>query len=136
MIWLNGVDNANPFPLVDNQISGSNCSVEAPFQCGWCTVLAFGQDFALEDAIGSHACSIEANMRVTNGIPLGSPPLIVTIINYVETLKGMGQFQERAASPSTNSGAAMQRWARLTLAFSDRGGKVPAFCSMDSATKP
>jgi len=29
------------------------------------------QDFALEDAIGSHACSLEASMRVTNGIPLG-----------------------------------------------------------------
>jgi hypothetical protein len=28
----------------------------------------------LEDAIGSHACSLEANMRVTNGIPLGSSP--------------------------------------------------------------
>jgi hypothetical protein len=37
------------------------------------TVLVFRQDFALEDAIGSHACSLEANMRVTNGIPLGSP---------------------------------------------------------------
>jgi hypothetical protein len=29
--------------------------------------------FTLEDANGSHACSLEANMRVTNGIPLGSP---------------------------------------------------------------
>ena len=29
--------------------------------------------FTPEDAIGSHACSLEANMRVTNGIPLGSP---------------------------------------------------------------
>ena len=32
--------------------------------------------FALEDAIGSHACSLEANMRVTNGSPLGSPLLL------------------------------------------------------------
>jgi hypothetical protein len=31
----------------------------------------FGQGFALEDAIGSHACSLEASMRVTNDIPLG-----------------------------------------------------------------
>ena len=35
---------------------------------------------ALEDAIGSYACSleanIEANMRVTNGIPLGSTLLL------------------------------------------------------------
>jgi hypothetical protein len=37
------------------------------------TVRVFRQTFTLEDAIGSHACSLEANMRVTNGIPLGSP---------------------------------------------------------------
>jgi hypothetical protein len=30
----------------------------------------FRQKFTLEDAIGSHACSLEANMRVTNCIPL------------------------------------------------------------------
>jgi hypothetical protein len=40
------------------------------------TVLVFRQDFALEDAIGSHACSLETNMRMTNGIPLGSPLLL------------------------------------------------------------
>jgi hypothetical protein len=34
--------------------------------------LFFPEKFTLEDAIGSHACSLEANMRVTNGIPLGS----------------------------------------------------------------
>jgi hypothetical protein len=35
------------------------------------TVLGLRQDFALEDAIGSHPCLIEANMRVTNDILLG-----------------------------------------------------------------
>jgi hypothetical protein len=30
--------------------------------------------FALEAAIGSHAGSLEASMRVTNGIPLGCSP--------------------------------------------------------------
>jgi hypothetical protein len=39
------------------------------------TVRVFRQKFTLEDAIGSHACSLQANMRVTNGIPLGSPLL-------------------------------------------------------------
>jgi hypothetical protein len=34
-------------------------------------VRVFRQKFTLEDAIGSHACSLQANMRVTNGIPLG-----------------------------------------------------------------
>jgi hypothetical protein len=59
-----------------------------------CTMRVFEQDFALEDAIGSHACSLhacslQANMRVTNSIPLGSPLLftVVATINHVETLK-------------------------------------------------
>jgi hypothetical protein len=57
-------------------------------------VRVFGQDFALEVAIVSHACSLEcsleANMRATNGIPLGSrvsTALTVVIIHHVETLK-------------------------------------------------
>jgi hypothetical protein len=37
------------------------------------TVLVFEHDFALEDAIGSHAHSLEANMRATNSTPLGIP---------------------------------------------------------------
>jgi hypothetical protein len=36
----------------------------------------FRQIFTLEDAIGYHACSLEANTRVTNGIHLGSSPLL------------------------------------------------------------
>jgi hypothetical protein len=32
----------------------------------------FRQKFTLGDAIGSHACSLQANMRVTNCVPLGS----------------------------------------------------------------
>jgi hypothetical protein len=40
------------------------------------TVRVFEHDFTLEDAIGYHACSLEANMYVINGIPLGSPLLL------------------------------------------------------------
>jgi hypothetical protein len=36
------------------------------------TVRVIRQEFTLEDAIGSHASSLEVNIRVTNGIPLGS----------------------------------------------------------------
>jgi hypothetical protein len=39
-------------------------------------VRVFRQKSTLEDAIGSHACSLEANMRVTNSIPLGWPLLL------------------------------------------------------------
>jgi hypothetical protein len=35
--------------------------------------LGFERRFALKDAIGSNACSLEASKRVTNSIPLGSP---------------------------------------------------------------
>jgi hypothetical protein len=52
------------------------------------TVRVFRHIFALEDAIRSHACSLEANMRVTNGIPLGSPLLLpVDTVNCVATRK-------------------------------------------------
>jgi hypothetical protein len=52
------------------------------------TVRVFRQKFTLEDAIGSHACSLEANTRVTNGIPLGSSLLLpVDTVNCVQTLK-------------------------------------------------
>jgi hypothetical protein len=49
---------------------------EEEYVAGECTVRVFGHNFALADAIGSHACSLEANTRVTNGIPLGSPLLL------------------------------------------------------------
>jgi hypothetical protein len=52
--------------------------------CDCCMVRVFGQNFALEDAIRSHACSHEVNMRVTNDIPLGSSTaLTVATINCV-----------------------------------------------------
>jgi hypothetical protein len=52
------------------------------------TVRVFRQKFTLEDAIGSHACSLEANTRVTNGIPLGSSFLLpVGTVISVQTLK-------------------------------------------------
>jgi hypothetical protein len=52
------------------------------------TVRVFRQNFAPEGAIGSHACSLVANMRVTYGIPLGSPSLLhVGTVNSVQTLK-------------------------------------------------
>jgi hypothetical protein len=51
----------------------------------------FRQKFTLEDAIGSHACSLEANTRVTNGIPLGRSLLLpVDAVNSVQTRKVRG----------------------------------------------
>jgi hypothetical protein len=43
---------------------------------------------ALEDAIGTPACSLEANKRVTNGIPLGCLHFLTRLtVNSVQTLK-------------------------------------------------
>jgi hypothetical protein len=61
------------------------------------TVRVFRQEFTLEDAIGSHACSLEANTRVTNGIPLGSSLLLpVDTVNCVQTLKVFADCTENA----------------------------------------
>jgi hypothetical protein len=50
----------------------------------WCTVHIFRKQFALDAAIGSHACSLEAS----NGIPLGCPLFLpVHTANCVQTLK-------------------------------------------------
>jgi hypothetical protein len=52
------------------------------------TMRVFRKAFTLEDVIGSHTCSLEASMRVTNGIPLGCTlALIVTTVNSIQTLK-------------------------------------------------
>jgi hypothetical protein len=59
-----------------------------------CTVRVYRQKFTLEDAIGSHACSLEASRRVTNGIPLGcSLFLPVHTVNCVQTLKASGHVK-------------------------------------------
>jgi hypothetical protein len=55
-------------------------------------VRVFWQNFTLEDAIGSHACSLQANMRVANGIPFGCSLLLpVDTVNCVRTLKARMQ---------------------------------------------
>jgi hypothetical protein len=68
-------------------IERGGCDFSIKTQHG--TVRVFRQMFALEDATGSHACSLEANMHVTNGTPLGIPLLLpVGTVNCVQTLKG------------------------------------------------
>jgi hypothetical protein len=58
------------------------------FSSASCAVRVFRQKFTLEDAIGSHACSLEASMRVTNAIPLGCSLLLpVGTAYHVQTLK-------------------------------------------------
>jgi hypothetical protein len=54
---------------------------------------AFSAEIYTRDAVGSHACSLEANVRVINSIPLGCQrqlPLTGATINRVETRKARG----------------------------------------------
>jgi hypothetical protein len=52
------------------------------------TVCVFRQKFAIEDTIASHACSLEASMRATYCIPVGSSLFLpVDTANHVATLQ-------------------------------------------------
>jgi hypothetical protein len=52
------------------------------------TVCVFEQNGTLQDAVGSHACWLEASMCVAISMPLGRPlPLTVATMNCIETLK-------------------------------------------------
>jgi hypothetical protein len=63
------------------------------------TVRVFRRKFTLEDVIDSHACSLQASWRVTNGIPLGRPPFLpVHTVTFVQTLKAHNP-QQLAAAP-------------------------------------
>jgi hypothetical protein len=58
----------------------------------WGAVHVSQEESPLEDAIGSHACSLacslEASMHVTTHLPFERPlHLTVPIVNYVTTLK-------------------------------------------------
>jgi hypothetical protein len=71
----------------------AHCHVNHRIHAG--TVRVFRQKFTLKDAIGSHACSLEANTRVTNGIPLGSSLLLpVVAVHSVQTRKVWSQHTQ------------------------------------------
>jgi hypothetical protein len=57
-------------------------------------VLVFRQKFSLEDAIEFNAFApLEANMRVTNGMPFGSSRYLpVGTVNSAQTLQGYSRF--------------------------------------------
>jgi hypothetical protein len=75
----------------------------------------FSTEFTLEDAIGSHACSLEASSRVTNGIPLGCPRFLpVHTVNCVQTLKA---FMAKACWDRA------QEWLGLGLELSGSGAR-------------
>jgi hypothetical protein len=56
---------------------------------GWQrSVRGLEQDFTLDDAVSSNACSLDASMCVSNGIPFGCQPITpVGTVNSVETHK-------------------------------------------------
>jgi hypothetical protein len=61
--------------------------------------------------------SLEANMRVTNGIPLWSPLLLpIVIINYAETLKVRMTLKEKAAADAAEQARLEKRAEKETHA--------------------
>jgi hypothetical protein len=60
---------SHPGPTWPNRMYALSATSRGMTDTG--TVRVFPQKVTPEDAIGSHACSLEASMRGTNGIPLG-----------------------------------------------------------------
>jgi hypothetical protein len=82
-----------------------------------CTVRVFRQKFTLEDAIGSHACSLQASRRVTNGIPLESPLFLpVHTVNRVQTLKVNEGIFGRRYVRQVRCGCAVLVWNQMCVA--------------------
>jgi hypothetical protein len=96
------------------------------------TVRVFRQESTLEDAIGSHACSLEANLCMTNGIPLGCPLFLpVHTVNCVQILKVCStrpptRSQARVASRDGASGRGSVRSGMLGLAVLRSGCRPTA----------
>jgi hypothetical protein len=113
MIWLNGVDNANPFPLVDNQVPGANCSVEAPFQCGW-----------WHGPVPGPTCIAFYQQRCSNAT-LGNVDLGV-----------LGPWRQDPGTWPVQRGSWQLSIATLLLLRQERGWLAPAFWLPTSATVP
>jgi hypothetical protein len=66
-------------------------------------VRVFRHKFTLGDAIGSHACSLEAIRRVTKGLPLGCPLFLpVHTVNFVRTPEGANPNSTPNPNPYPN----------------------------------
>jgi len=73
-------------PEIFTSLGLTASTVEAGFALG--AVHVFRQKLTLEDAIGSHACSLEASRCVTNGFRRRCPLFLpVHTVNCVQTLK-------------------------------------------------
>ena len=114
MLWLNGVDSANPFPLVDDTgVPAANCSVEAPFQCGWWHAPAPGE-----------GCVAFFRQRCGNAT-LGEVDLGV-----------LGPWRQDPGTWPVQKGSWQLSIATLLLLRQERGWIAPAFWLPTSATTP
>jgi hypothetical protein len=77
------------------------------------TVRVFRPNFALEDAIESHACSLDANMRVTNGIPLGSPLLLPLYHKLCTSTEGLKEGETLAHPDTCSELGANSNWMEM-----------------------
>jgi hypothetical protein len=90
-------------------------------------VRVFRQKVTLQDAIGSHACSLEARMRVPNAIPLGCLLLLPAVtVNCVQTLKAGERAHTRSGTAAElmsllDALAAVVLDHRTVFSFGERG---------------
>jgi hypothetical protein len=82
------------------------------------TVRVFRQQSTLDDAIGSHTCSLEASRRVTNSIPLGCPLLLPGYtVNLRPNTEGTQMWYGFFGSTLTSHGAFDKRIQELCRAL-------------------
>jgi CubicO group peptidase (beta-lactamase class C family) len=80
-------------------VNGDGGPIPQSFRLGWCGA-RFPTEIYNRGTIGSHACLLEVNVRVTNGILLGCLHVLpVGTVNCVHTLKGC-QASERGPGRS------------------------------------
>ena len=113
MLWLNGVDSASPFPLVDDQVPDANCSVEAPFQCGW-----------WHTPVPGGGCTAFYRQRCGNAT-LGNVDLGV-----------LGPWRQDPGTWPVQRGSWELSIATLLLLRQERGWLAPAFWPPTSPTIP
>ena len=92
-------------------------------------VRVFRQKFALEDAIGSHACSLEASRRVTNGIPLGCPLFLTGLYCKFRPNTKRPCTQQRTKTTRPHSWCKIRSWTRTRIR-APRGTITPACLTM------
>jgi histidinol-phosphate/aromatic aminotransferase/cobyric acid decarboxylase-like protein len=81
----------------------------------------FSAEITVENANGSHACSLQVSRRVANGIPLGCPLFSpVHTVNSVQTLKAISTILHACVGPGDEVLIPDPCWVNYTMATTMR----------------